>query len=104
MNGRCFLRRCFSIKRRNTFFKHYGSLLNEVVTLTLPHHGSDHNFDAALPDRIQPSFCAASADRLSSWRHPGTAVVQSVASTGRLLSVVTSNAESEVTETVVVVE
>lgn len=89
-------------KRRNAFFKHYGSLLNEVVTLTLPHHGSEHNFDAALLDRIRPSFCVASADRFSSWRHPGTTVVQLVASTGRFLSVVTSNDESEVTETIAV--
>lgn len=89
-------------KRRNAFFKHYGSLLNEVVTLTLPHHGAEHNFDATLIDRIRPSFCVASADRFSSWRHPGTAVVQSVASTGRFLSVVTSNVESEVTETIIV--
>lgn len=88
-------------KRRSAFFKHYGSLLNEVITLTLPHHGSEHNFDAALLDRIRPSFCVAAADRFSSWRHPGTAVVQSVASTGRFLSVVTSNVESEVTETIV---
>jgi hypothetical protein len=89
-------------KRRSAFFKHFGSLLKEVLTLTLPHHGSEHNFDAALLDRIQPSFCVASADRFSSWRHPGTTVVQSVASTGRFLSVVTSNVESEVTETIVV--
>lgn len=89
-------------KRRNAFFQHYGSLLNEVVTLTLPHHGSEHNFDATLLDRIRPSFCVAPADRFSSWRHPGTAVIQSVASSGRFLSVVTSNVESEVTETIIV--
>lgn len=89
-------------KRRNAFFQHYGSLLNQVVTLTLPHHGSEHNFDAELLDRIRPSFCVAPADRYSSWRHPGTAVIQSVASSGRFLSVVTSDVESEVTETIIV--
>lgn len=89
-------------KRRNAFFQHYGSLLDEVVTLTLPHHGSEHNFDAELLDRIRPSFCVAPADRYSSWRHPGTAVIQSVASSGRFLSVVTSDVESEVTETIIV--
>lgn len=88
--------------RLKAFFKHYGALLQEVVTMTLPHHGSEHNFDAKLLDRIQPSFCIASADRFSNWRHPGTSVVQSVASTGRFLSVVTSNVESEVTETIIV--
>lgn len=89
-------------KRLNAFFKHYGSLLQEVVTMTLPHHGSEHNFNVALLDHIQPSFCIASADRFSNWRHPGTSVVQSVASMGRFLSVVTSNVESEVTETIIV--
>jgi hypothetical protein len=89
-------------KRRNAFFKHYGNLLNEIITLTLPHHGSERNFDTALLDRIQPSFCVAPADRFSSWRHPGTAVIQSVASSGRFLSVVTSNVESEVIEKIIV--
>lgn len=87
-------------KRRNAFLKHYGSLLDEVGTLALPHHGSDHNFHPALLDRIKPSFCVAAADQFSTWRHPGTAVAQSVASTGRFLSVVTANIDSEVTEQV----
>lgn len=85
-------------KRLKSFFAHYDSLLKEVVTMTLPHHGSEHNFDAELLGHIQPSFCIASADRYSNWRHPGTSVIQSVASTGQFLSVVTSNVESEVTE------
>lgn len=88
--------------RRRAFFKHYGSLLQEVVTMTLPHHGSEHNFDAELLSRIQPDFCIAPADRFSNWRHPGTSVVQSVASTGRFLSVVASDINSEVVETVLV--
>jgi hypothetical protein len=85
-------------KRREAFLKHYGALLEEVVTLTLPHHGSDYNFHAALLDRIRPDFCVASADQFSTWRHPGTAVAQSVASAGRFLSVVTSNVDSEIIE------
>ncbi|WP_143010772.1 hypothetical protein [Cupriavidus necator] len=89
-------------KRLKAFFKHYGALLQEVVTMTLPHHGSEHNFDVELLDHIQPSFCIASADRFSNWLHPGTSVVQSVASTGRFLSVVTSDVESEVAETTIV--
>lgn len=88
-------------KRRNAFLKHYSKLLDEVVTITLPHHGSESNFDVTLLDRIQPSFCIAAADRFGKWRHPGTSVVQAVASTGRFLSVVTASEQSEVVETVV---
>lgn len=89
-------------KRLKSFFKHYNSLLREVVTMTLPHHGSEHNFDQKLLSHIQPNFCIASADRFSNWRHPGTSVVQSVASSGRFLSVVTANIESEVTERIII--
>lgn len=88
--------------RRKAFFEHYNALLQEVITMTLPHHGSEHNFDAELLSRIQPEFCIAPADRFSNWRHPGTSVVQSVASTGRFLSVVTSDISSEVAEMVAV--
>src|ERR1035437_9178232 len=83
-------------KRRSALFKHYGNLLNEVVTLTLPHHGSDHNFHTDLLEKIRPCFCVASADKFSDWRHPGSLVAQAVSSTGRFMSVVTSNEESEV--------
>jgi hypothetical protein len=87
-------------KRRAAFFKHYGALLHEVVTLTLPHHGSDHNFHPALLAEIEPSFCIASADQFSNWRHPGTAAAQAVSSTGRFLSVVTADIMSKVWERV----
>ena len=85
-------------KRRTAFFKHYGKLLDEVVTLTLPHHGSDHNFDPSILEQIQPAFCIASADQYASWKHPGTEVSRSISSTGRFMSVVTSNVRSEVRE------
>lgn len=80
--------------RRSAFFKHYGALLDNVVTLTLPHHGSDHNFDGELVAKVQPRFCVAAADRYSTWRHPGSAVVQEIASNGRFVSVVTSDVRS----------
>lgn len=87
-------------KRRAALFKHYGHLLRRVVTLTLPHHGSDHNFHPALLEHINPSFCIASADRFSNWRHPGAAVVQAASSMGRFVSVVTSDPASKVWESV----
>jgi len=73
---------------------HYGLLLNEVSTLTLPHHGSDHNHNPNLLEAIGADFFVASADRYSNWRHPGTGVVQTVASMGRFVAVVTSDEQS----------
>ena len=32
-------------KYRNAFLRHFGALLDEVNTLTLPHHGSEHSFN-----------------------------------------------------------
>ena len=88
--------------RRSAFIKHYGQLLKEVLTLTLPHHGSDHNFDPTLLTCIDPKFCIASADRYKNWKHPGSHVVQSIASEGLFLQVVTSQLPSRVEEIVLI--
>lgn len=87
-------------KRRNAFFKHYDRLLSQVATLTLPHHGSDHNFHHDLLTRIEPAFCMAAADQFSTWSHPGSRATQCVASSGKFLSVVTSSMRSEIFERV----
>ena len=84
--------------RRQNFFKHYGPLLQLVHTFTLPHHGSEGNFDASLLTKIRPVLCVAAADRIGKWRHPGSTVVQSVGSAGAMLSVVTSNEDSQLEE------
>ena len=88
--------------RRRSFLKHYRKLLGEVVTLTIPHHGSEGNFDAELLTKVDPSFCIVAADAIGTWRHPDTAVVQTVASHGLFLSVVTSDTKSCVYEQVVI--
>jgi len=88
--------------RRKAFLAHYGRLLSEVVTLTLPHHGSDHNFHADLVNHVPANFFIAAADRFSNWSHPGPGVQQSIASKGRFVSVVTSNRNSAVAEYVFV--
>lgn len=85
-------------RRRRSFLEHYGALLNEVALLTVPHHGSEHNFHVELLDRIAPLVCVAAADKFSTWRHPGSHVVQAIASSGCFLSVVTSHARSRVVE------
>lgn len=85
-------------KRRDALTGHYGRLLEDVMTLVLPHHGSDHNFDPGLLHAVQPVLCLAAADRFSNWKHPGPHAIQSVASQGLFLQVVTSNTPSEVVE------
>jgi hypothetical protein len=80
--------------RRNAMLRHYGSLLREVGTLLLPHHGSDHNFGPALLRRIRPEACVASADRYSNWKHPGPHTVQAICSQPAHLQVVTSKPPS----------
>jgi hypothetical protein len=51
---------------------------------------------------VKPSFCIAAADRFSNWKHPGPHTIQSVASNGLFLSVVSSNEKSTVRETVII--
>lgn len=86
--------------KRKAFFKHFGALLEQVHTFVLPHHGSEHNFHVELLEVIRPNLCVAAADRYSNWRHPGTAVVQQVASVGTPLAVVTSGEPSGIVERV----
>ncbi|WP_031248833.1 hypothetical protein, partial [Mesorhizobium sp. LNHC229A00] len=84
--------------RRKAFLQHFGNLLAKVVTLTLPHHGSDHNCDRQLITAINAEIFVVAADRYGTWRHPGSNVIQEVASAGRFLSVVTSNESSFTSE------
>lgn len=84
--------------RRKAFLKHYGRLLENVAVLTLPHHGSDHNFHEDLLKKIRPRLCVAAADRYSNWRHPGVHVVQAVCSHGAAVHVVTSHPLSRLRE------
>lgn len=86
------------IKRRRDFLAHYAPLLAQVATLTLPHHGSEHNFHNVLLKAVNPKLCVAAADRFSNWRHPGAHVVQTVCSHPALLQVVTSKQLSRVWE------
>jgi len=88
--------------RRATFLGHYGRLLDQVMTLTLPHHGSEGNFHPDLLDRIAPELCLVAADFRKKWRHPGSTVVQSVSSRGLFLQIVTSDPRSKTTELVTI--
>jgi len=84
--------------RRNAFGSHYGAHLQSLMTLTMPHHGSDHNFHPDLLDMAPAKFFVANADSYGKWKHPGSKVIQSVASQGKFLSVVTSGEASMVYE------
>lgn len=83
--------------RYTNFSSHYGRLLHEVLTLTLPHHGSAVGFHPKLTTDINPHFYVAAAS-LKYGTHPGTEVIQAVASSGRFLSVVNANLASEIVE------
>jgi hypothetical protein len=85
-------------QRRADFIEHYRGLFPQVVTLTLPHHGSDRNFHPELLSAANPAICVASADAFSTWKHPGPHTVQGVCGQGRLLHVVTSDPRSTVRE------
>jgi len=77
---------------------HYRTHLGKVGTMTLPHHGSDNNLDDNLLGAVEPVHCVASADRYSTWRHPGSRVMQIVASRGIPMKLVTSSTVTELTE------
>lgn len=85
-------------KRRDAFIARYGKLLDHVRTMTLPHHGSDHNFHEDLLLKTGATFCVVSADAYSTWKHPGTKTVQSVYSSGAKLHVATSSERSRLRE------
>lgn len=88
------------LARREAFLAHYDHYLAETQTLLLPHHGSAHNFAPDLLDKVAPELTVAAADAYSDWKHPGSAVVQSVYARGYPLWTVTSSAVSRLTERV----
>ena len=92
-----------ALKKRSrceALLTHYGQLLADLVTMTLPHHGSDHNFNIRLVNELSCEFYVAAADKYANWKHPGPFSIQSVASKGRFVNVVTSSKLSGVVENV----
>jgi len=84
--------------RITNFVSHYGKYLESVATLTLPHHGSDRNTGSGLLDKVSPCLGVASADIYSTWRHPGTRVMQLLASRGIPMALATSKSASKIEE------
>jgi hypothetical protein len=91
-------------KRLDQFLAFYRPLLGRVATLALPHHGSDHNFHPSLVTKISPRLAVASADAFAKWRHPGSLVVQNVASSGAAFQLATSAEATRVIESVSLAE
>jgi hypothetical protein len=87
-------------RRVDDLAAHYGVHVGKIGTMSLPHHGSDNNADDKLLDKGEPTLCVASADRFSTWRHPGTRILQRLASRGIPMVLVTSGKESEFAEVV----
>jgi hypothetical protein len=88
--------------RARSFIRHYRHLLPSVDTLTLPHHGAAGNFHEELLPAANPRFCVVAADFMfDSWQHPGAKVVQSVASHGSHLFMVTSKPVTDLHERIV---
>lgn len=88
-------------RARSSFLKYFGSRLSNVLTMTLPHHGSENSFHPDLLNRVQPCYCVVAADQNSNWRHPASSVTQAVFSAGLRLHVTTSAEKSVFKETVV---
>jgi hypothetical protein len=82
-------------RRVNNFAAHFGLHLEKVSTMTLPHHGSDNNSGDELLDRVKPCDCVVSADRYSTWQHPGSEITYNLASRGIPMAMVTSDRTSE---------
>ena len=81
-------------KHADAFAKHYAGYVTAVRTMTLPHHGSAHNFNASLLTAFSPLFAIAPADVYSSWNHPSAEVVRRVAEHGGLTIPVTSSPQT----------
>jgi len=65
--------------RRNKLLKHYSLYANMVGHMTLPHHGSDASFDAALLTAFPNLFAAVAAVGPNTYGHPGCTVMAEIA-------------------------
>ena len=69
-------------KDANELLSHYLPQQASISTLGLPHHGSVHNYSAAVVATFQPETCVASAKPPRNWKHPHPAVMADVTSQG----------------------
>jgi beta-lactamase superfamily II metal-dependent hydrolase len=84
--------------RRGAFLSHYDAFANQVLTMTLPHHGSRHNFSDELLTALAPRFCVAPAAAYGRWNHPHADVVRAVEYAGSTLVNVSADDRSDFVE------
>ena len=88
-----------SERRRNAFRRHFSRVLGYVRTMSLPHHGSRHNFSPALLESGPPVF-VASAGASGRYGHPHDDVLLKIRAKRRRYFVTTEDPVSTVLETV----
>ena len=70
-------------RRRKAFLDHYRALLDQVNVFALPHHGSDRNFDPALPAALPNASQFVAAAGPNRYDHPGKIATQTIEATGK---------------------
>jgi hypothetical protein len=76
------------------------SLLNEIATLVLPHHGSRADYPHDLLVATQPELALVSSGHHSKYNHPHPSVTESVLRAGRALAAITETWNDGVREVV----
>jgi len=79
--------------RRDAFQSHYAALLDFVLTLAVPHHGSSSSFHERLLGEGL-AVCVASAGRGGRYGHPHSDVIDKVATRGKVFLTVTEDPRS----------
>jgi hypothetical protein len=77
---------------------HFAGHLEKIVTVTMPHHGSDLDFHERLLEGTSPAFGVVAADAIKDWQHPGAVVTRALASHGALIVVTNSQIQTLLTE------
>ena len=82
---------CLGVRNRlDKFLQHFDEIRRTVAVLTLPHHGSVHNFGIDLLGRWSArALYTTNANPPANWRHPDSLVVNAVSSIGARMHTVT---------------
>ena len=83
-------------RRRSRFLKHFDAILPEVLTLSIPHHGSKNNFNREIVP-INCQYCIVSA-RDKNPHHPDPDVVVALQRMNRNLAQTNENANTIIIE------
>lgn len=82
-------------RRRERFFSFYEWLAPNVGVFSLPHHGSDLNFDASVISKFPNAYRYIAAYGRNSYGHPGPITKRMVTGAGRHFVPVTENPRTE---------